>query len=70
MAIGLSAAFRTQAPWHNSSTGQTRAQVAPSRLLSRIVIPDPRTLPVEILRMKPGMSMWVGQACMHGASKQ
>jgi hypothetical protein len=39
-------------------------------LLSRIVLAEPRVLPVLICRMKPGMSMDVGQALMQGASWQ
>ena len=36
----------------------------------RMVIAAPFVLPVAILRMKPGMSMPVGQASMQGASWQ
>ena len=60
--------FSTQAPSQSASTGQTRAQEWPSTFASRIVRAEPFRLPVVIFRMKPGMSMAVGQAWMQGAS--
>src|SRR5580704_1038633 len=60
----------TQAPSQSTSTGHTRAQLAPRMLASRIVIAEPRRLPEAIFLMKRGTSMWVGQAPAHGASKQ
>src|ERR1700693_5506224 len=69
MAIGLCSEPRTQAPSHNSWTGQTRAHVAPSKLDSRIVRADPSRFPVEIFLMNFGMSICVGQAWVQGASK-
>jgi hypothetical protein len=60
----------TQEPSQSTSTGQTRAQLAPSTLASRIVFADPITLPEAIFLMKRGTSMCVGHAPMHGASKQ
>ncbi len=68
MAMGLCSAPSTQAPSHSSCTGQTRAQVAPRRLDSRIVRADPRKLCVLIFLMNFGMSMCVGQAWVQGAS--
>src|SRR5262245_50804017 len=62
--------FRTQAPSQSTSTGQTRAQLAPSGLASRITRAAPRTFSLRIFWMKLGMSMCVGQAVMQGASKQ
>jgi len=35
---------------------------------SKMVLADPSGLPVEICRMKSGMSIEVGHAFMHGAS--
>ena len=35
-----------------------------------MVCAEPRRLPVAIFLMKRGTSMWVGQAAVHGASKQ
>src|SRR5579871_844976 len=61
---------RTQEPSHKTSTGQTREQLRPRILESRIVSAEPRRLPVEIFLMKRGTSMWVGQAPVQGASKQ
>ena len=60
--------MRTQARSHRISVGQTRAQAPPKMFCSRMVTAAPFTLPVGILRMKPGMSMPVGQASMQGAS--
>src|ERR1700727_2249245 len=60
----------TQAPSHNTSTGQARAQLAPRMLASRMVRAEPARLPVAIFLMKRGTSMWVGHAVAHGASKQ
>ena len=60
----------TQAPSHNTSTGQTRAQLAPRMLASRIVRAEPRRLPEEIFLMNFGTSMCVGQAAAQGASAQ
>src|SRR5690606_26663622 len=70
MAMGRCSSPRTQAPTHNSSTGQTRPQVCPMRFDSRMVVAAPSVLPVAILRMNVGTSMSVGHALMHGASKQ
>ena len=69
MAMGLCSAPSTQAPSHNSCTGHTRAQLAPSKFASRMVRADPGKFPVEIFLMNFGISMCVGQACVHGASK-
>src|SRR6202045_3602695 len=69
MAMGLCSEPSTHAPSHNSCTGHTRAQVAPSKLDSRMVRAEPGKLPVEIFLMNLGMSIWVGQACVQGASK-
>jgi hypothetical protein len=69
MRIGRSSsAMRTQAASHNTSVGQTRAQLPPKMFCSRIVNAEPRTFSVAILRMNDGMSMPVGQASMQGAS--
>src|SRR3989442_289558 len=65
--MGLCSAPRTQAPSHNSCTGHTRAQVAPSKLDSRMVRAEPRKFSVAIFLMNFGMSMCVGQACVQGA---
>src|SRR5260370_27899080 len=69
IAIGLCSAPSTQAPSHNSCTGHPRAQVAPSRLDSRMARAEPRKFCVAIFLMNFGISMCVGQACVHGASK-
>ncbi len=58
----------THSPSHKTSVGQTRAQEAPSTFASKIVRAEPRKFPVAIFLMKPGTSMCVGQARMHGAS--
>ena len=50
--------------------GQTLAQLAPSTFASRIVRAAPVRLSVEILRMKVGTSMPVGQAVLHGAASK
>src|ERR1700685_1961138 len=60
----------TQAPSHRTSVGHTRPQLWPRILASRITRAEPRKLPVEIFLMNAGTSMWVGQAMVHGASKQ
>ena len=60
----------TQAPSQSTCVGQTRAQLAPSTLASRIVRAAPVRLSVAIFLMKAGTSMPVGQAAMQGASKQ
>ncbi len=60
----------THAPSQSTPTGQTREQLAPSTLDSRIVRADPGRLPLAIFLMKRGTSMCVGHACMQGASKQ
>jgi hypothetical protein len=39
-------------------------------LASRMVFAEPSRLPLAIFLMNFGTSMCVGQACMHGASKQ
>ena len=65
-----SCALRTQAPSHRTSVGQTRAQLPPRMLASRMVSAAPRTLSVWMPRMKRGMSMPVGQASTQGASWQ
>jgi hypothetical protein len=69
MMTGLpSASLRTQASSQSVSVGHTRAHMPPKMLASRIVLPAPPALPVEICRMKSGMSMPVGQAVTQGAS--
>jgi hypothetical protein len=35
-----------------------------------IVIAEPPIFSLAIFLMKPGTSIWVGQALLHGASKQ
>jgi hypothetical protein len=60
----------TQAPSQSTSTGQTRAQLAPRMFASSMVMAEPRRLPLEIFLMKRGTSMWVGQAAVQGASAQ
>src|SRR5260370_35085059 len=60
----------TQEPSQSTSTGHTREQLRPRILASRMVCAEPRRLPVEIFLIKRGTSMWVGQAAVHGASKQ
>src|SRR5664279_4584730 len=42
----------------------------PRMLASRISLALPRMLPEAIFLMNAGMSIWVGQARVHGASKQ
>src|SRR5271163_3652134 len=37
---------------------------------SRMVVAEPRRFPDAIFLIKRGTSMWVGQAAVHGASKQ
>src|SRR5580698_7164745 len=37
---------------------------------SKIVFAEPSRLPLAIFLMNLGTSIWVGQACAHGASKQ
>src|SRR5271156_6531169 len=60
----------TQAPSQRTSVGQTRPQLWPRILASRITRAEPRRLSVEIFLMKEGTSIWVGHAMVHGASKQ
>src|SRR2546422_3946770 len=60
----------TQAPSHSASVGQTRPQLSPRILASRITRAEPRRLPVRIFLINAGTSMRVGQARVHGASKQ
>ncbi len=63
MAMGRSSwAVRTQACWHRISVGQTRAQLPPKMFSSRIFSAAPFRFPVAMRRMKPGMSIPVGQA--------
>ena len=50
------------------SLDQTRAQLAPIGLASRITRALPLTLPVAIFPMNEATSMCVGHARMHGAS--
>ena len=50
--------------------GQTREQLRPKTLASRMASAEPRRLPVAIFLMKRGTSMCVGQAAAQGASKQ
>src|ERR1700736_4149936 len=69
MAMGLCSEPSTHAPSHNSCTGHTRAQLAPSKLDSRMVRADPSKLLVEIFLMNLGISICVGQAWVQGASK-
>src|SRR4029077_8183552 len=47
-----------------------RAQLCPRMLAERIVLAEPRILPVRICRMNCGTSISVGQALMQGASWQ
>src|SRR5580704_16516115 len=60
----------TQAPSQRTSVGHTRPQLWPRIFAERILRAEPRRLPVEIFLMKAGTSMCVGQAFVHGASKQ
>src|SRR5271155_1771563 len=60
----------TQAPSQSTSVGQTRPQLCPRMLASRITRAEPRRLSVEIFFMNEGTSMWVGHAMVQGASKQ
>src|SRR5258708_39506951 len=60
----------THAPSHSTSTGQTREQLNPRTLDSRIVNAEPNRFPLEIFLMKRGTSIWVGHAPAQGASKQ
>src|ERR1039457_1406926 len=60
----------THAPSQRTSTGQTREQLRPRILDSRMVVAEPRRLRVEIFLMKRGTSICVGQATVQGASKQ
>src|SRR5664279_2743587 len=60
----------TQAPSQSTSTGHAREQLPPSMLASRMRNAEPRRLPVAMRLMNPGTSMCVGQAVVHGASKQ
>src|SRR5688572_26302459 len=60
----------TQLPSQSTSTGHTREQLRPRMLESRIVLAEPRRLALAIFLMNRGTSMWVGQAAVHGASKQ
>ncbi len=60
--------MRTQASSHSVSVGHTRAHMPPRMFWLKIVLAEPSGLPVAISRMKSGMSIVVGQACMHGAS--
>jgi len=66
----LSKSLYTHAPEHDSSTGQTLDVEVPRILERKIVSADPRIFPEAILRMKPGMSISVGQALIQGGSKQ
>src|SRR4029077_12401608 len=60
----------TQAPSQRTSVGQTRPQLSPRMFASRMTRAAPRTFPVMTRLMKPGTSIRVGQAMVHGASKQ
>src|SRR5882724_6515405 len=60
----------TQAPSHKTDVGQTRAQLWPRILASKMVLAEPRRLPVRIWRINWGTSIPVGQAFMQGASWQ
>src|SRR6202165_6016077 len=60
----------THAPSHNTSVGHTRPQLSPRMLASRITRAAPRTFAVMMRLMNPGTSIRVGQAIVHGASKQ
>src|SRR5277367_5354226 len=60
----------TQAPSQRTSVGQTRPQLCPRILASRITRAEPRRLSVVIFFMNEGTSMWVGHAMVQGASKQ
>src|ERR1041385_458364 len=65
-----SRSLKTHAPSQSESTGQIRPQLMPRMLASRISFALPRMLPEAIFLMNAGMSMCVGQARVHGASKQ
>ena len=58
---------RTQAPSHRTSTGQTRAQVPPSRFSAKIVSAAAAGSSAAIAPMKRGTSTPAGQATMQGA---
>ena len=51
-------------------TGHTRAQLAARIFASRMVLAEPARLLLAIFLIKPGTSICVGQAVVHGASKQ
>jgi hypothetical protein len=68
MRIGALSGAYTHAPSHNSSVGQTRAQLAPIGFASMIVRALPAKSPWAMRRMKRGMSIDVGHATVHGAS--
>src|ERR1041384_994661 len=65
-----SRSLKTHAPSQSESTGQTRPQLMPRIFASRMSFALPRMLPDAIFLMNAGMSMCVGQARVHGASKQ
>src|ERR1041385_5155366 len=65
-----SRSLKTHAPSQSESTGQIRPQLMPRMLASRISFALPRRLPDAIFLMNAGISMCVGQARVHGASKQ
>ena len=50
--------------------GAGTEQLAPRMLASRMVRAEPARFPLAIFLMKAGTSMCVGQAPVHGASKQ
>src|SRR5699024_534435 len=66
--IGFVEEFSTQAPSHNSSVGQTRAQLAPTAFSVIIVFAEPFKFPEAIFFIKEGISIPVGHAVIHGAS--
>ena len=71
ISIGFSSrSCNTHAPSHKTLVGHTRAHEAPRMLAVRIVRAAPTSLCVAIFLIKPGTSIPVGHAAMHGASKQ
>ena len=69
ISIGFRPSCRsTHAPSHSISTGQTRAQVPPSRFSAKIVAAAASGSSRAIAATKPGTSTPAGHAVTHGAS--
>ena len=67
LSTSLSDLPTVQVAWHWLSWGQTRPQMAGSRLTALMIPTDLRKSPSSTALMKPGMSISTGQPLTQGA---